>query len=128
MVERLGVRALAKLAHHLDDVHPAACAQHPVDAGDLHCHFCTITLCETPRRDQDLIPALALCQFTEGMDGFFLGGSNKAAGVYDQDVGARRVVHGAVAIPNQKLRHGVGVNRIFGAAERNKMKCIFRHE
>src|SRR5215211_857636 len=112
MIERLGVRTLTKLTHHLHDVHPASCAENAVNPRDLDSHFGTVTLRETTRRDQNLTLALALCQLAQHIDRLLLGWADKSAGVNNQHAGARRIFDSAITVANKKLGHRVGVNGI----------------
>ena len=75
VVERFGVLAGADAADEVEDVHPAARADHTVQAGDFLHEVSAVTLGEAARRN-DHLPAI-IDQFAQGIDGFLLGGVNK---------------------------------------------------
>ena len=61
-----------------------------------------------------------LGHFEDGVDGFFLGGFDEAAGVDDQDfgvVGARRQF---VAFARENAHHDLAVDEVLGASEGDK--------
>jgi hypothetical protein len=64
-----------------------------------------------------LVGPFALGKFAQYVQRLLLGGTDKAAGVYDQHLGMRGIVHGVIAVAHEELCHRIGIDGIFGAAQ-----------
>ena len=109
----------AKAAHDGRQRGVGANADNGVDLGDL-LHDLLLVALGQAAGDDDLqvrVLLLVLAGHQNVLDGFGLGGLDKAAGVDDDDVCFGRVRHGGVAVLDEGVAENVGVHLVFGAAE-----------
>jgi len=117
VVDRLRVFARAQPPHQVDDVHPAARADHAVQPGHLARQIAPVALREASRGDQVLVRRFVGGQLAQRVEAFLAGGLDEAAGVDDQHLGAAGVVGAAQTRAFQQGGHRVGIDGVFRAAE-----------
>jgi hypothetical protein len=117
VVERAGVRTLAQLSLTTCTMSIQRRVPSTPSMPGLLGHFHAVALGQASGGDQKLVTAFAARQLAQDLEGFFLGRADKSAGVDDQHIGARGVVHGAVTIADEQLRHRIRVDGVLGAAE-----------
>ena len=109
----------AKAAHDGRQRGVGSNADNGVDLGDL-LHDLLLVALGQAAGDDDLqvrVLLLVLAGHQNVLDGFGLGGLDKAAGVDDDDVRLRGVAHGGVTVLDEGVAEYVGVDLVLRAAE-----------
>ena len=106
----------------------AVCADthYGINLGDFLDNFFLVSL-RKATRDNNLADNAFLFQFNHVkniFDGFFFCVINKAAGVNDNDVTAVNVINDFPTLGIHHCKHMLGINLIFGAAERNHSNFV----
>jgi len=97
-------------------------ADDGVDFRDVFLDFVAVALDEASGYDEALCCAgsLVLHHFEDGVDGLLLGGIDEGTGVDDENLGVFGMAGQARTGAVQQPHHDFGVDKIFGAAQRNK--------
>ena len=114
--------AKAKARQHVFDLGVVRRAEEGVDLGEFALEFADVALGHAARDDQ-LGAGLGLQQahLEDGLDRLLLGLADEAAGVDDDGVGLFRALHHGVTTGHRDAKHMLGVDAVFGTAERDKM-------
>jgi hypothetical protein len=97
-------------------------ADDGVDFRDVSPDLVAIALDEAPGDDEFFGAAggFEASHFEDGVDGFLFRGVNEGAGVDDEDFGVFRAGCEACAGAVEEAHHDLGVDEVFGAAERDE--------
>ena len=100
-----------------------------IDLGHLARELVRVALREAPRDDEALAAAVGLVarHLEDGVDRLLLRLADEAAGVDDDDVGARRVVDVREAGALGDAEHHLGVDAVLGAAEADEVDRLVLH-
>ena len=120
-------KSFAQFAHHPDNIHPTAGAENSIHSGNPPGHFQTVALGKAAGSDKDLTRAFLFGQAAQFGIGFLPGRFDKSAGIDNQNAGAPGAANRLVAILNQQLGHGIGINGILGTAKGDHVKSFGVH-
>ena len=112
-------------AHLFNSCHNAANrhgSQDFIHLRDFRLYFFFITLCKTAGYNQRLqLPAFfQFRHLQDGINAFFLGVSDKTAGIYHCRLGFRFIIRKGMPAFSQHSQHHLGVHKILIAAQGNK--------
>ena len=124
MIKRLGMFAPAQPPDEIEDVHPAPRADDAIQPGYLLGKRIAIALRQAAGRDHHLVGALDLHQLAQGINRFFFGRVDEAAGVDDQHLSRAGVADAAHAFMVQHLRHALAVHGVLGAAQAEQVVSV----
>jgi len=113
----------ALAAYRLDDLAHLVGADEGVDLGHFVGELLRITLGKATRDDEALAAAglLELAHVEDGVDGLLLGLADESAGVDDDDLGLAGLSHDLQTGLVDHSEHDLGVDPVFGTAERYEM-------
>ena len=105
-----------------EDVFELAGADDGVDLGDVFLDFVAVAFDEAAGDDDLPSAAFGLVRdhLEDGVYGLLLGGVDKGAGVDDDDLGVGGVGGELGAVVVEQAHHDLGVDEVFGAAERDE--------
>ena len=119
-----GVVGGAVEAGGFEDGFELACAYYCVDFGDVGADLVAIALDQAAGYDETLGAAavgyFVLDHLEDGVDGFLFGAVDEGAGVDDEDVGVFGAGRELGAAAMEQAHHDLGVDEVFGAAERDE--------
>ena len=108
----------------VEDRFEFAGADDGVDFGDVLLDLVAVALDEAAGDDEALgfaaVRGLVLDHLEDGVDGLLLGGVDEGAGVDDEDFGVFGVGGELAAGVMEQAHHDLGVDEVFGAAERDE--------
>ena len=125
VIEWFGMLTDAQSRHEVEDIHPAARADHAVESRHFLYQVRAVALRQAARRDHHLPAAAAVHQLAQHINRLLFGGVDEAAGIDDQHLGLVLVGDADHAVLVKYLRHALGIDRVLGAAEADQIVFVF---